>query len=138
MGVSQIKIGKEYSELEIFVRLRLPQTDDTGARRELFFGASGVKLSHKGGLFGDADLVLLGDVGIPFQGKEIMMVLKGGFDLKTGDLNKKTYVTIDCDGFKELGLAVDVEFSREKLLPCLLYTSPSPRDLSTSRMPSSA
>ena len=26
----------------------------------------------------------------------------------------------------------------EKLLDCLLYTSPSPRDLSTSRMPSSA
>ena len=25
-----------------------------------------------------------------------------------------------------------------KLIPCLLYTSPSPRDLSTSRMPSSA
>ena len=26
----------------------------------------------------------------------------------------------------------------EELAPCLLYTSPSPRDLSTSRMPSSA
>ena len=26
----------------------------------------------------------------------------------------------------------------ESLMPCLLYTSPSPRDLSTSRMPSSA
>ena len=26
----------------------------------------------------------------------------------------------------------------DQLLPCLLYTSPSPRDLSTSRMPSSA
>ena len=25
-----------------------------------------------------------------------------------------------------------------RFLPCLLYTSPSPRDLSTSRMPSSA
>ena len=25
-----------------------------------------------------------------------------------------------------------------KYIPCLLYTSPSPRDLSTSRMPSSA
>ncbi|AXT57092.1 hypothetical protein D1815_15555 [Aquimarina sp. AD1] len=117
MGVSQIKIGKDYSELEVFVRLMLPQVDDTGKRRQLFFGASGVKLSHKGGLFGDADLVLLGDVGIPFQGKEVMMILKGGFDLKTGDLDKKTYVTIDCDGFKELGLAVDVEFSRNKLLP---------------------
>jgi len=45
-----------------------------------------------------------------------MMILKGG-DLGTGDLSKKTYVTIDCDGFKELGLAVDVEFSRNKLLP---------------------
>ena len=28
--------------------------------------------------------------------------------------------------------------SVEKVLTCLLYTSPSPRDLSTSRMPSSA
>ena len=26
----------------------------------------------------------------------------------------------------------------DELMPCLLYTSPSPRDLSTSRMPSSA
>ena len=32
---------------------------------------------------------------------------------------------------------VPVEF-KEKYVPCLLYTSPSPRDLSTSRMPSSA
>ena len=31
-----------------------------------------------------------------------------------------------------------VEEAPELPLPCLLYTSPSPRDLSTSRMPSSA
>eukprot|EP00831_Metopus_contortus_P072727 TRINITY_DN66349_c0_g1_i1.p1 TRINITY_DN66349_c0_g1~~TRINITY_DN66349_c0_g1_i1.p1 ORF type:complete len:207 (+),score=46.81 TRINITY_DN66349_c0_g1_i1:103-723(+) len=31
-----------------------------------------------------------------------------------------------------------INFSNELLLSCLLYTSPSPRDLSTSRMPSSA
>ena len=30
------------------------------------------------------------------------------------------------------------ELSMEESMPCLLYTSPSPRDLSTSRMPSSA
>ena len=29
-------------------------------------------------------------------------------------------------------------FYKGKIYPCLLYTSPSPRDLSTSRMPSSA
>ena len=30
------------------------------------------------------------------------------------------------------------EVMRRRGIPCLLYTSPSPRDLSTSRMPSSA
>ena len=29
-------------------------------------------------------------------------------------------------------------FAKKLGIPCLLYTSPSPRDLSTSRMPSSA
>ena len=117
MGVSQIKLGKEYAELELFVRLKLPQIDETGKQRELFFGASRVKLSHKGGLYGDADLVLLGDVAVPFNSKDIMLVLKGGFDLKTGNFDKKTYVTVDCDGFKELGLAADVEFSRKMIVP---------------------
>ena len=35
-------------------------------------------------------------------------------------------------------LAVDVYESAEKLFVCLLYTSPSPRDATLSRMPSSA
>ena len=45
----------------------------------------------------------------------------------------------------ELVMAFEEEFGSEisdseaeKILTCLLYTSPSPRDLSTSRMPSSA
>ena len=33
---------------------------------------------------------------------------------------------------------IDEMFRDLKILSCLLYTSPSPRDLSTSRMPSSA
>ena len=37
-----------------------------------------------------------------------------------------------------LSLEVDSGESMEASLTCLLYTSPSPRDLSTSRMPSSA
>ena len=36
-------------------------------------------------------------------------------------------------------LEIDVRLSRDdQVIVCLLYTSPSPRDLSTSRMPSSA
>ena len=34
--------------------------------------------------------------------------------------------------------ALQLAIENEKLITCLLYTSPSPRDLSTSRMPSSA
>ena len=35
-------------------------------------------------------------------------------------------------------MAEHLREEREKVEHCLLYTSPSPRDLSTSRMPSSA
>ena len=39
---------------------------------------------------------------------------------------------------KELNWNVEKDIDWNRPLPCLLYTSPSPRDLSTSRMPSSA
>ena len=35
-------------------------------------------------------------------------------------------------------IGFEVELANSTSKPCLLYTSPSPRDLSTSRMPSSA
>ena len=35
-------------------------------------------------------------------------------------------------------LGADIRVERNDRISCLLYTSPSPRDLSTSRMPSSA
>ena len=37
-----------------------------------------------------------------------------------------------------IGGTVAAKFAKEGYHSCLLYTSPSPRDLSTSRMPSSA
>ena len=44
----------------------------------------------------------------------------------------KTHMKADVAGMKRLGLAPD------SIIGCLLYTSPSPRDPKTSRMPSSA
>ena len=41
-------------------------------------------------------------------------------------------------GFFVMIFGVEVALENEKAGVCLLYTSPSPRDLSTSRMPSSA
>ena len=52
-----------------------------------------MKLSHQGGIIGDANLVLLGDLNIPFNAGKWMLTLKGGFDYKTGETQNLTYVT---------------------------------------------
>ena len=42
-------------------------------------------------------------------------------------------------GMQELGVGYNRSYKKSaRIVGCLLYTSPSPRDLSTSRMPSSA
>ena len=46
---------------------------------------------------------------------------------------KVIHQTLDGMGFDDVN-----EVRQGKYFDCLLYTSPSPRDLSTSRMPSSA
>ncbi|WP_422091814.1 hypothetical protein [Tenacibaculum ovolyticum] len=117
IGITHANIYKDYTELTVFARVRLPQTDKNGYPIELFFGANNVKLSHQGGIVGDANLVLLGDMRIPFNGGNWMLTLKGGFDYRTGVTQNKTYVTINCDGVKELGIEGEVEFSRKLILP---------------------
>ena len=52
---------------------------------------------------------------------------------------EKSFITDKSPSISTLFVRVcDVNQNRGQLIPCLLYTSPSPRDLSTSRMPSSA
>ena len=55
-----------------------------------------------------------------------------GFDLLNGKL------TVDVSGLEIPSSEILAAIKRSGLKACLLYTSPSPRDLSTSRMPSSA
>ena len=53
--------------------------------------------------------------------------------------NQKTLENQEDDlRYEEFDLPYGIEFAPPVLEDCLLYTSPSPRDLSTSRMPSSA
>lgn len=117
LGISEAKISPEYMEVTAFVKIITPQTDTQGQQKQLFFGANNIRLSHNGGIYGEANLVLLGDVPIPLDGNNSLLVLKGGFNMQTGDLANKTYVTIDCSGFKELGITGEVLFSRDLLEP---------------------
>jgi hypothetical protein len=117
LGLSGAKFTPEYTELTAFVRIILPQIDSNGKARQLFFGANNIRLSHKGGLIGDTNLVLLGDVAVPILGSKAILILKGGMNMATGKVDNKTFVTIDCNGFKQLGISADVEFSRNMIVP---------------------
>lgn len=117
IGVTKATFTPEYTQLTVFCRIDLPQTKADGTPMQLFFGANDIKLSHQGGIIGDAKLVLLGNVDIPFNDKKWLLSLLGGFDMQTGNVNELTYVTIDCDGFKELKITGAVEFSRDLILP---------------------
>ena len=117
LGFTKARFTKDFMELTVFAKIILPQSDENGLPIELFFGANNVKLSHSGGIIGDANLVLLGDMFIPFNGGNWLMILKGGFDYQTGDTVNRTFVTIDCDGVREMGIEGEVQFSRSMLLP---------------------
>ncbi|GFD75217.1 hypothetical protein KUL113_46370 [Tenacibaculum sp. KUL113] len=117
LGVSKAKFFPDYTEVTLFAKLTIGQLGANGKQQELFFGADNIKISHNGGIYGDTNISLFGDVAIPIQGNKGLLELKGGFNMKTGIVENKTYVTIDCSGIKEIGVAADVLFSRDLLEP---------------------
>lgn len=112
IAVSNAIFHPTYAELTVFAKLEIPQEP-----KEIFFGIKGIKLSYDGGILGDAKLVLLGDVPIRINGGTAALVLKGGMNMETGQGLDLTYVTMDCNGFKELGITAEVAFPRSMLVP---------------------
>lgn len=121
LGFTKAVVTKDFMELTVFAKVILPQSDEEGNSIELFFGANNVKISHQGGIIGEANLVLLGDMFLPFNGGNWLLILKGGFDYKTGNTVNRTYVTINCDGVKEMSVEGEVQFSRNMILPVDQY-----------------
>ena len=75
------------------------------------------------------------DTGIPFLDHMLHQISSHGlFDLKIKAIGD-THID-DHHTNEDVGIALGKAFS--KALGCLLYTSPSPRDRTRSRMPSSA
>ena len=67
--------------------------------------------------------------------EEIKRIIVGNKDAKITIIAFESLTCSHCANFHK---NVYPELKKEYLDTCLLYTSPSPRDLSTSRMPSSA
>ena len=57
-------------------------------------------------------------------------------EIKNSDDGKGILITNDA--IEQISNLLNGQSDKKALRVCLLYTSPSPRDLSTSRMPSSA
>ena len=86
IGITKAVFSPEYTTLTVFCRVDIPQKDKNGQPMQLFFGADNVKLSHQGGIMGEAKLVLLGNVDIPFSDNKWQVSLYGGFDMATGNV----------------------------------------------------
>jgi hypothetical protein len=106
IAINAIRLRPTYAEIDVFMQFEVPQNNTT-----LTFMARGIKFTQKGGIVGDAKLELVGDYGINFNGSKTQLVLKGSAT------KGNTYVTMDCDGFKEMGLDAEVKFSRDLLRP---------------------
>ncbi len=117
IAVSSAIFKPTYAELTVFARLTIPQFNNG---KPIFFGVQGLKLSYNGGIIGQAKLILFGDVAIPINGNNTALVLKGaGFSTATGTGidTTKTFIELDCKGFKRLGLNAELQFSRNMILP---------------------
>ncbi|MDR2292027.1 MAG: hypothetical protein LBE11_00955, partial [Prevotellaceae bacterium] len=101
----RIKSRSNITELDFFARIEI------GTKDTIFFGAKGIKLSYTGDIIGDARLVLLKNQEIPIGGSYVILRLLGSFDMSSGSMSDLTYVEIDCNGFKSLGLSAEIELS---------------------------
>ena len=119
VGIASAVFKPEYTILKVFVKIEIETPAggskvSTAPKKTLFFGSDNIKLSQDGGFIGDARLVLLGNYTIPFGNYDFEM--RGGLDKSTGAFADFTYVSIDCDGFKELKVTGGLKFPQNVLV----------------------
>lgn len=136
---NKARIYPQHTLLEVFIKVKMAQVDIEGNPVELFFAADDILFSQEEGIIGGT-IGLVNDYAIKIgnsdkaavwlQGmtKTKKTVLPNGatipastdeddpFDDKYYD-KWGTYVSFDCDGFKEMGIGGEVLFSREWVIP---------------------
>lgn len=106
LAITKIKFNDKIGKIDLLMKMMLPQN------RVLIFGADNIQISYGGDLVGDIKLSLLSDIPISL-GNAGDLILKGGYDEKTGTMKSATYVTLDCNGeFVELSVDGEVVLNR--------------------------
>ncbi|WP_108869407.1 hypothetical protein [Aquimarina aquimarini] len=120
VGIAKAVFKPTFTELTVFLRVEFPKKSTstevavTATEQEnnvLILGASDIKLSHEGGIVGDARLNLISQFTTNINSGAILLTLKGGFNAPG------TYATIDCFGFKEFGIDANIKFTDGLLFP---------------------
>jgi hypothetical protein len=111
VGIAKAVFKPAYSELTVFLKVELPNTNPDRGEQVLILGASNVKLSHEGGIIGDAKLHLISQFTVNFNSGTLLLTLNGSME------EPGTYAIIDCSGFKEMGLDANVKFANGLLHP---------------------
>ncbi len=118
LAFSKAVIKPTHAEITAFVKMEMYVADGqtgTKKKKEIYFGAEGIKLTNNGKIVGDARLVLLGDYSVPMFNGKMKLVLKGG-ELSEADGGivggDRTYAIIDCNGFREAAITADAIFDR--------------------------
>ncbi len=112
LGILRMEYHQDYSVVDLFARLQLPQLN-----ADLMFGAKGVRISKQGGIYDEARLTLLTDLPVGMNGGQWLLTFLGGLD-REGQANGPTYITIDCEGkLKDFSLSADVRIAKTVALP---------------------
>lgn len=106
-----ISLDKDGGTVQMSMRFKAGET-------YLYFYGSDIAFTRNGGFTGETTISLVAPVNIPIGGK------KEGEDAKVtitavADPSRRTKVSFDCDGFRELQLNADITFSRDVIVPVL-------------------
>lgn len=100
--ISDIIIRDGQTFFNAYMAFKIP-----GSAKKLTFKGSNIPFSYSGGIKGEAKLELISDVEIDISSK---------FSLKLSG-NGATYVSFDCDGFKEMAVEATLEFDSTLFVP---------------------
>ncbi len=109
--INKMTLKPTHTELEVVLGIDIPSQNFS-----LYFGSPNIKFTKEGGFVGDVTLGLYNDVAITIKDKKSALVLRA-YEEGLNGLPLGTYVTIDCDGFKEMAVKADLIFSRDWIVP---------------------
>jgi hypothetical protein len=100
--ISQFKLTPAGAFADAYCVFEVPQSGD-----KIAFKGSNIEFSYEGGFKGTGRLELIGNYPIKMNDKTLLTILGKG----------NSFVEFNCDGFKQMGIEAEIEFSRDLIVP---------------------